>query len=435
MEHLGITILAALVLAFGLFSRKLESTPVTPAMVFGVLGLALGPAGFGLIEISERNQTLHLLAEATLVLVLFADASAIDLRVLRRNFRLPLRLLAVGLPLTIGLGTLIAVWCFPDWNPWLAALLAAILAPTDAALGQAVVSNERVPVRIRQALNVESGLNDGICLPFVMMFLVFASGGIAQPGNYWLAYAAEQLIFGPAVGVAVGYGGAKAIERAVERGWMNAVFERTSSILLALLAYCAAELASGNGFIAAFVAGLVFGTVAERAVFEPALDLAESEGALLGLTAFFVFGATAIAPTLSQIDPRAVLYAVCSLTAIRMIPVFASLLGTGLDLRTQAFLAWFGPRGLASILYVLLAVEMSGLPAREDLYSAVMCTVLLSVLAHGLTAEPWAERYAAHAAERLAAQPRWRAGRSVEEMRARRPFRASRPHFSVRREP
>lgn len=424
MEHFGITLFAALVLLYGLVSKRLEESPITPAMAFAALGLVLGPVGFGLVRISEQDETLHLLAEVTLVLVLFADASSIDLRALRKGFGLPLRLLALGLPLTIALGTAVAVWFFPHWNPWLAALLAAILAPTDAALGQAVVSNRNVPVRIRQALNVESGLNDGICLPFVMFFLVLASGEAERGGGEWAAYVGEQLVLGPLAGAAVGFAGARAIERAVERGWMSDVFERLSSLLLAMLAYCSAELIGGNGFIGAFVAGLVFGTCVEKSVFEPALELAESEGALLGLMAFFVFGATAVAPTLSQISAAAVGYALCSLTLIRAIPVGLALLGSGLDVRTQAFLAWFGPRGLASILYVLLAVETPGLAGGDELYGVVMCAVVLSVLLHGLSAEPWAERYAGHAAERMKAHPAWAAGRAADEMRVRRPFRA-----------
>lgn len=423
MDHLGLTLLSLFVVLFALVSKRLETSPITAPMVFAGVGLVLGPLGFGLIELDAESNVLHILAEVTLGLVLFADASTIDIRILRRNFSLPLRLLGVGLPLTIATGALAAQWLFPQLDVWQAALIGAILAPTDAALGQAVVTSEKVPGRIRQALNVESGLNDGICLPFVMMFLALAAGGAPHPGAYWAQYAAAQLILGPLVGVLVGWLGGKALGRAAQAGWINENFERLSSVALALLAFCCAEMIGGNGFIATFVGGLVFGNTAGNEVWQRALTFAEAEGQLLGLLAFLAFGSASIAPALTTAGLAAVIYAVLSLTALRMIPVSLSLAGTGLGLRSHMFLGWFGPRGLASILYVLLAVEETGLGAKEEIYAVVMCTVLLSVLLHGLTAAPAAAAYAAHSDARIAAEPSWAGGHPVDEMPFRRPFR------------
>jgi len=414
MEHLGLTLLALFVVLFGLVSKRLETSPVTAPMVFAGVGLALGPLGFGLIELDAESDVLHTLAEVTLGLVLFADASTIDLRILRRNLALPGRLLGLGLPLSIALGALAALWLFPHLGLWQAALIGAILAPTDAALGQAVVTSEKVPARIRQALNVESGLNDGICLPFVMMFLALAAGGASQPAAYWAEYAAAQLFLGPLAGFFVGRAGGRLLGRAAQAGWINENFERISSVALALLAFCFAEMIGGNGFIATFVGGLVFGNVAAKPLCKRALAFAEAEGQLLGLLAFLVFGAATVAPTFETLGAAAVLYAVLSLTLVRMLPVSLGLLGSGLNLRSHLFIGWFGPRGLASILYVLLAVEASGLPHKEQIYAVVMCTVLLSVVLHGLTAAPGA---ALMAAEAPADHP------PIDEMPYRSPFR------------
>ena len=423
MEHLGITLLALFVLAFGLVSRRLESTFLTGPMVFSAFGLVLGPIGLGWFDLDAESGLLHNLAEATLLLVLFADASVIDLRVLRRNFALPLRLLSAGLPLCMALGTWTAVLLFPELTVWHAALIAAILAPTDAALGQAVVSNEGVPGRIRQALNVESGLNDGICLPFVMMFLALAAGDRSHPGAYWADYAAAQLVLGPLAGIAVGYLGGKAIRRAVERSWMNHTFQRLSSLPLAMLSFCVAEAMGGNGFIAAFVAGMTYGNTAGTKACERSLEFAEAEGQLIGLPAFFAFGATSIAPALLDSGPNAILYAVLGLTLIRIVPVSLSLLGSGLGFGSYAFLGWFGPRGLASILYVLMAVENDS-PANADLvFAVVISTVLLSVFAHGVTAAPGAVAYANLIERRRQARPVRSEDEPVEGLRAGRHFR------------
>ena len=418
MEHLGIILLALFVLAFGLVSRRLQSTSVTAPMVFSACGLLLGPIGLGVIELDADSDLLHNLAEATLLLVLFADASVIDLRVLRNNFALPLRLLSLGLPLCMGLGTVVAALLFPDLSGWHAALIAAILAPTDAALGQSVVSNEGVPARIRQALNVESGLNDGICLPFVMMFLALAAGDRSRPGVYWADYALGQLVLGPLAGIAVGYLGAKAIRWAVERSWMSEPFQRLSSLPLALLAFCVAESMGGNGFIAAFVAGVTYGNTVGTRACGRSLEFAEAEGQLIGLLAFLAFGATSIAPAAITAGSNAIFYAVLSLTLIRVVPVSLALVGSGLGFPSYLFLGWFGPRGLASILYVLMAVKNESLAGAETVFAVVMCTVLLSVLLHGITAA-----YGELVKRRRLAQLAGAEDKAVDEMPARRAFR------------
>ena len=426
MQESGLFAFALLLLGFGLVSKRLESSVLTGPMVFAAFGFATGPAGLGLFDLDLGGETLHVLAEATLALVLFADAAAINLKALRRGFHLPLRLLGVGLPLTIAAGTIVSRWIFPELGWPEAALLATILAPTDAALGQAVVSSPRVPQRIRQALNVESGLNDGICLPFVMLFLALSLGETERTAAGWAQYAAGQLALGPLVGVGVGWAGAKAIERATAAEWMNDAFRRLSALGLAMLAYVAAEAVGGNGFIATFAAGLTLGATERKDIAHQMLLFAETEGQLLGLSAFAVFGASNVAPALEQAGPAALLLAALSLTVLRMGPVSLSLLGARLRPPTHVFLGWFGPRGLASILYVLLALEEGGPPGAETIFAVVMTTVLLSVVLHGVTAAPAAEWYADRVASLAAHRPGSGEMTPVEEMPVRMPFRGVR---------
>lgn len=394
METLTFALIAASILAFGLFSAKAQTSVLTPPIFFVGIGWLLAGHGSGLLEIHVDEHVIHTLAELTLVLVLFTDASRIDLALLRKEHRIPVRLLSIGMPLTIVLGTLAAAWLFPAFTLWEAALLAAILAPTDAALGQAVVSSPKVPVKIRQALNVESGLNDGIALPLVLLFLSTCAAAVEGQGGaeYWLRFAALQVTLGPLVGVAVGWIGGRLVERATVRGWMNHSFQHLSSLGLAVLAFGGAEVIGGNGFIAAFVAGLTLGNVTKN-MCECLYDFAEAEGQLMTLLVFLVFGAVMVPEALAHATWQTWLYAILSLTVIRMLPVFVSLLGMHLRPATVGFLGWFGPRGIASILFGLIVVSKSVLRGSEEIFSIVLLTVLLSVILHGLTAYPGALWY------------------------------------------
>jgi NhaP-type Na+/H+ or K+/H+ antiporter len=390
-------------------------------MVFTRLGLVAGPALLGIVDLPLQGPALRLLAVMTLVLVLFVDASRIHFATLRRGFQLPLRMLGIGLPLTIGLGTVGALFIFPGLEFWEAAALAAILAPTDAALGQAVVSSPRVPVRIRQALNVESGLNDGIALPVVIFVLSLASAVIHDgDARHWLVFAAKQLTLGPLVGLGVGFVGGKLLLWAGNRGYMTHIFKDLAVLGLAVLAWAGAEACEASGLIAAFVAGLTLGNVA-RPLCDCLYEFGETEGQLLVLFAFLAFGSGLVWPALMSLDWRMALYVGLSLTLIRMLPVAISLLGSRLRPLTVVFLAWFGPRGLASILFALLVLEEFPIPHREQVMAVAMVTVFASVWAHGLSAHPAAEWYA-RSMEGMEAKE-WEEARQVTELPVRVPFR------------
>jgi NhaP-type Na+/H+ or K+/H+ antiporter len=398
MSIASVAIIAAGFLLYSLISGRLRATIITAPLVLTVFGFMVGTGGLGVVQFTAEHSAIHFVAEFTLILVLFADAARIDLSRLRRDHNLPARMLLIGLPLAIIAGTLVAALLFPSFQFWEAALLAALLAPTDAALGQAVVSAKAVPVRIRQAINVESGLNDGIALPAVLLFATLASAAFDAPeADEWIRFGVLQLTLGPVIGIAAGFIGARLIDTASERGFVEESFQGIAILSLALLTYVSAELIGGNGFIAAFVGGMVFGnTIRHPCTF--LFEFMETEGQLLMLITFLVFGAVLLPEGLEQFSPMVFLYAVLSLTVIRMVPIAISLLGTRLRAPTQLFLGWFGPRGLASILFVLLILEEAEIPHHTELLTITVITVAMSILLHGVTAAPFARIYANFAA-------------------------------------
>ena len=393
MGLLSLTVIVFGFLLYSLISGRLQGTVVTAPMVFIIFGFAVGSGGLNLANVDLEHSAIHLIAELTLILVLFTDAARIDLNHVRRDHDLPTRMLLIGLPLSVLAGSFFATRFFPEFSFWEAALLAALLAPTDAALGQPVVAAKVVPVRIRQAVNIESGLNDGIALPAVLLFAALASAHQGAAGaSEWARFGLLQVTLGPLIGVAVGYVGARMLDGAVERGWTNSSFQGIGILSLAILVYVVAELVGGNGFIAAFVGGMVFGhTLRHPCTF--LFEFMETEGQLLMLVTFLVFGAILLPEGIANLSPSIVLYAVLSLTVIRMIPIAISLIGSGLSLPSHLFLGWFGPRGLASILFVLLILEESDVPHREELLSITVITVALSALLHGISAAPLARLY------------------------------------------
>jgi NhaP-type Na+/H+ or K+/H+ antiporter len=390
----NLAVLAAVVFAFGLVSRRLEGTVLTAPLVFVLVGAILGPAGIDLFEFELGDHTVLLLAEIALALVLFTDAASTDLSTLRQNEGLPLRLLGIGMPLTIALGAAAALLLLTDLTFWEAAIVGTVLAPTDAALGQAVVSNPRVPLRVRQALNIEAGLNDGLSVPFLALFLTLAvAEEELQSANYWIRFALEQIGLGVLVGIGVGLVGGWLVSLASRKSWMADPFQRLALLALALISWALADQIGGNGFIAAFVGGLAVGPTVEH-VGERLIQFTETEGQLLNLSVFFIFGVLVIG-LIGPLSWEVALYALLSLTLIRMLPVALSLFGTHLRSISVLFMGWFGPRGLATIVLGLIVVaEAPLLTGREKIEQVVALTVLFSVLSHGLTAAPLSAAYA-----------------------------------------
>jgi NhaP-type Na+/H+ or K+/H+ antiporter len=394
MNLLALICIGIAIIAYGLFSKRLRATPITAPLAFSAFGFLCGAGALSLARIDLAHGAVEVLAEVTLVIVLFSDAARIDARRLFRDHDLPARMLLVGLPLTILAGGAVAYGLFPSLGVAGALLLASTLAPTDAALGQPVVTDRAVPVRVRQALNVESGLNDGIALPAVLICLSIASAGAAAGESVgdFVKLGVLQVTLGPAAGILVGAIGGRLVARAARAGLSSRTFEGMSVLAMALLAFAVAELVGGNGFIAAFTAGLAFGAAARERC-SVLVEFMETEGQLLTLLTFFIFGAALLPEAIPHLDGRVILYAALSLTVIRMVPVALSMVDSGVSRPTTFFLGWFGPRGLASILFALLILAEAELPYRDEVLVITLVTVALSVVLHGVTAAPLARAY------------------------------------------
>ena len=420
MDGWELAAIAFVLLAFAAVSGRLERSVVTPAIFFTSAGLLAGPV-LGLIDLRIGGEAVKLLAEATLTLVLFADASRISLPALRSEFAVPVRLLGIGLPLTIVAGTLAGVGVLPGVS-WVEALVLSImLACTDAALGQAVVTDERIPSRIRQGLNVESGLNDGICVPLFFIALAIAEADAeARTGGDAARLVLEEIGYGVVGGLAAGLLGVLALRFAARRSLVEPHWLQILTAATALLAAAIATGLGGSIFIAAFTGGFLFGVLHRGG--DEVSYLVDEGGELLNAVTFIVFGAAILGPALDDLGREVLAYAVLSLTVVRMLPVAISLLETSARRPTLAFVGWFGPRGLATIVFAVILIDESALPHELTLLHAVVATIGISVFAHGLTAQPLTNRYvgwyASHPREQLppmesvpAATHRWRTPR------------------------
>lgn len=375
---------------YALTAKRLSSTIVTSPMIFLALGYLISLAGVVPSEHSE--ELLHLVAEAALIILLFADASLTDFNALKKRHLWPKRMLLIGLPLAILICAIAATTLFPDWSIFAAALVASILAPTDAALGQAVVSNKSVPIEERRTLTVESGLNDGLALPIVLFFACTLATLEGEHNGNFLVFTAQQLILGPAIGILIGWFGGKALLKSVDRGLTDTQFEGIAAIAIAISAYLAASMVDGNGFIAAFCAGLAFGHVVKERV-KHVSEFVESEGQILIWGSFLLIGIVLLPEALSSLTlPMAILIGL-SLFVIRPLAIWISLIGTDAPPLTRLFFGWFGPRGLATALFALLIVGDINHAYAEPVLVIAINAVWISALLHGMSAAPGARWY------------------------------------------
>jgi NhaP-type Na+/H+ or K+/H+ antiporter len=395
LVYSDLAILAAFVFVYSVVAKRLEQTPLNGAIIFVAFGLVCGPIGLGVIDLDVDAEGIRTLAELTLALVLFTDAANANLRVLKFSFQVPQRLLLIGLPLTILLGFVFGVLIFDQLALLEVALLATILAPTDAALGKAVVTNEAVPARTREGLNVESGLNDGICVPVLLIFLAFAAGSAegTHPVMLILHEFATEIGIGAGVGFVCISLGVFLFRFAHRRDWIGEIWMQVTIPAIAMTCFATAQYLGGSGFIACFVGGLIAGAFM-REHKEALLHSAEGTGDTLALLTWVTFGVVVAGSASEYFAWDAIVYAILSLTVIRMLPVFLVLSRMGLTVSDKLFLGWFGPRGLASIVFIVIVLN-ENLPGGETLKQTVVWAVILSVLAHGLTANPLATLYGA----------------------------------------
>ncbi|WP_046865984.1 cation:proton antiporter [Microvirga massiliensis] len=392
----NIAVLFAFTFVYSLVAGRLECTPIAGAIVFTAFGFAAGPFGLNLLTLDVHAQGLRALAELTLALVLFTDAASADLRVLKLSYTIPERLLLIGLPVTILLGIGVAALLFDGLGYVECALLATMLAPTDAALGKAVVTNPAVPPPIREGLNVESGLNDGICVPVLLILLALAGEQTVARGPLELVlhHFVQEIGIGLLVGAGLALLGLWALRLADNYGWTTTVWRQLPAVALAFTSFAAAQALGGSGFIACFVGGLAAGGMARRQKQKHEFLLAaEGAGDIFGLLTWVLLGSAVISQATERLSWEVAAYAVLSLTAIRMIPVWLALAGTGLTADSKLFMGWFGPRGLASVVFAIIVLD-ADLPGGETLTTTVAWTVILSILAHGVTASPLAAIFA-----------------------------------------
>jgi NhaP-type Na+/H+ or K+/H+ antiporter len=387
-------------LVYSSIAGRVERSRISGPIVFTIFGLIIGPVGLNLLSFETDRETIKALAELTLALVLFTDAASADIGVLRKTKALPIRLLLIGLPLTILLGFGVGMLLVEKLSMLGVALLATLLAPTDAALGKAVVTNEAVPDAVRQGLNVESGLNDGICVPILFVFLALATGKTGEEGPWQLAImlVAEEIGIGLAVGLVLTTLAALLLKFARKQDWLTHTWIQVPVVALALGCFAVAQWLGGSGFIAAFSGGMLFGILAKQ-VREEFLRAAEGNGDTLALITWVIFGAAIVGQAVGHFNWQIWLYAILSLTIIRMLPVFLVLTGMGVSTEGKLFMGWFGPRGLASIVFAVIVVEAK-VPNSGIIAATAVCTIMLSIVAHGITANPWAKGFGERFAKR-----------------------------------
>lgn len=389
----NLALFGVFVLIYSTVAGAVERSWISGPMIFVVFGVLVGPMVFDLHTLNIDQDSVRGLAELTLALVLFNDAAGANRKALKQTRGLRRRLLFIGLPLTLLLGFGFAVLLFDGLSLFALAILATMLAPTDAALGKAVVSNKVVPVKIRESLSAESGLNDGICVPILLLFLELALGHEGGGSRWTLAVhlIAKEIGIGLAVGLGLTFATVQLLKLAQKRQWLTHIWIQVPVVTLALSCFGIAQAIGGSGFIAAFMGGILFG-ILEKDEREDFLPASEGVGEVLALMTWAVFGSYIVAQAIGDFGWKIMLYSVLSLTVIRLLPVYLSLFGSGIDREGKLFIGWFGPRGLASIVFAVIVLN-SDLPNTGPLAMTVTCTVILSIIGHGMTANPWAKAY------------------------------------------
>jgi NhaP-type Na+/H+ or K+/H+ antiporter len=401
--YIELAVLALIVFGYSLIAGRLERMFLSGPIVFVFTGVLVGPLGFGFFDGDASSTNLRVLADLTLALVLFIDAASSDISVLKRQFQIPSRMLLIGLPGAIILGAGIAAIMFDVLSLYEAVILGVILAATDAALGKAVISNPAVPSRIREGLNVESGLNDGLCVPILLVFIALAKGSGDGESTPALQLIAQELGIGLVVGVSLTIAGTWLLDLCERCGWVTDVWKQLTVIGLAIACFSIAQSVHGSGYIAAFTGGMTFGYISKGATYERVLP-AEAMSETLALMTWLVFGAMVVGQSLNLFTWDVVFYALLSLTIVRMLPIYLSLAGTGESISSRLFLGWFGPRGLASIVFAIMVLNES-LPGGRFISGVVVCTVFFSLIAHGISAKPLGKSFGQKEAEAKRAYP------------------------------
>ena len=387
-----VTVMAGLMFCYALIARSLKLANITAPMLSVIAGLLF----FAATHIDINADFVHTLAEITLVIILFHDASTVRFNQLAHDPGIALRLLAIGFPLAMFATYLTADAMFPALGVGGAWLIAAAVTPTDAGLGAPTVLNPVVPLRVRRGLHVESGLNDGLAPPIVLVALSVLAAREDAPIPGLLGIGVMPVLLAMASAVVLALVAAWCVDRSREKHLSGRRGRQIATLFLPALLFGVSELIGANAFIAAFLGGLVFGfgctSLAEE---HETAGLLETSADLLGFVVWFLFGGVLLAVFANGLRGRWVVIALLALTVLRIVPVALAMIGSGFHWKTVLFLGWFGPRGLATIVFGLLGLEELGSdsPFIVDVSGVLAVTVLLSVFLHGLTAGPLSQSY------------------------------------------
>lgn len=382
-------VLAVLVLGYAVFSEQVNRRFIAPALIFMLLGMALGPFGLHLIEAGPGTEGYTSLAQLALTVILFSQAAKLRFDRIRLHGPVTLRLLIVGIPVSVLLGTLTAVALLPVLPWWEAVCLAAIVAPTEVALIEALLDDRRIPERVRHALSVESGFYDGFALAILLIALGLASQRTDPTGARWAWFIFSTEILSLLAGAAVGAVGGLVVARSRRQHWMTDTWAQLATLALAFICFQVGERMDASGFVAAFTGGLAFSLVTRRGSDDPLpTQVTDACAQLLELLVFAMFGAFAVVDGWRHADWRIVVFAVLVLFAVRIVAVLVALVRTGVPVSDQLFIGWFGPRGIGTVVLGLLVVNRGEIQSGGLIATVVVVVVTLSLVLHSLTTGP-----------------------------------------------
>jgi NhaP-type Na+/H+ or K+/H+ antiporter len=374
----AILVLGVLLAVAAALSGVMRGTVLSTSVLAVALGIGL--AETGAVSVTARSPGIVDVVEIALILTLFSDGLFVERELLRVHWGPVTRAIVLAMPITLGILALIGHSVFPGLSWAEAFLLAAVLTPTDPVVTSAVVTAQRVPALVRHTLNLESGLNDGLALPFVLFFLVLAQPG-GDAGAEGLKFLGEAA-FGGVVGVAVGMLGGR-LHHHLPGGGITRRYEGIYAVGFGLAAFGLADVTIGNGLIAAFVAGIAMGA-SEHEIPDSFVEFAENVSAISQVITFFIFGALIVATGYHSEIWRLAVFVILALIVARPVAILLSLIRSRLPWPQKAFIAWFGPKGVASMLFALFVLK-STVGEAELIFEIAAFTILCSIVAHGLT--------------------------------------------------
>ena len=388
MDTDTVFVLTILVLCYAVVSGLVKKWYTAPALIFVLFGIVLGPFGLNFIEGGTDTTSFTVTAQLALTVILFNQAAELDLGAAFRRGDITFRLLVIGIPLALLLGTAAALLVLPVMPLWEAVCLAAIVAPTEVALIDALLEDDRIPERIRHALSTESGFYDGFALAAMLAALALASDQTKPDFARWGLFLIRTELVSLVVGAAIGALGGWIVARSRRRGWMSDTWAQLATLAIALVCFAAGERSHGSGFVAAFAGGLMFAFVARRVAIRPDTQVSDAAGQLLEFMVFAMFGGYAVIVGWRDADWRVVVFAILALFVVRLIAVHVALIRSGIAMHERTFIGWFGPRGIGTLVLGVLMIGRGEIEQAHLITQVVAVTVTLSLVVHSATA--WA---------------------------------------------